>query len=284
MNNQNSSNAGSFDRNWQKRKESYYAHWSKGDIQNQVQLAFRNHWGLLRELMKDSCFNRGRRVLEVGCGRGSLSCYFSDADYDCTLLDISESVINIARGLFEANNLKAKFIIGDVNALPFEDKSFDIIFSIGLLEHLKDIEISIKEQIRVLAEGGLFFGYVVPKYTNNIQKDYEWINDILKGYAENFESSAIAKEDVYRSDAGSESYLPILKKHKLKNIQSSGVYPLPMISHSIKFPFTLMPAESEKALVKQLQKMLEENGRKTGRHPWLCDEGYGQAFVIWGYK
>jgi hypothetical protein len=57
-----------------------------------------------------------------------------------------------------------------------------------------------------------------------------------------------------------------------------------MISHSIKFPFTLMPERSEKALVKQLKKMLEENGCKTGKHPWLCDEGYGQAFIIWGYK
>lgn len=234
--------------------------------------------------MKDSRFNRGRRVLEVGCGRGSLSCYFSDADYDCTLLDISESVINIAQEIFRANNLKAEFMVGDVNALPFKDASFDVVFSIGLLEHLRDIEISIKEQIRVLADGGLFLGYVVPNYSDNIQKDYEWINDILKGYAENFENSAIAKEDVYRSDAGTESYLPILKKYKLKNIQSSGVYPLPMISHSIKFPFTLMPEESEKALVKQLQKMLTENGHKTGKHPWLCDEGYGQAFIVWGYK
>ena len=281
MSNVQHSHINSFDKNWKQRKESFYTHWSKGKILNQIQLAFRNHWSLLCELMKNPDFNQGKRVLEVGCGRGSLSCYFSNAGYDCMLLDISEGAIDIAQEIFKTNSLKATFKVGDVNTLPFEKKSFDVVFSIGLLEHLEDIEAPIKEQIRVLDDGGLFFGYIVPEYSDNIQKDYEWVNDILKGYAED---TAAEKEEVYRSDAGSEYYLPILKRYKLKDIQASGVYPLPMISHSKKFPFTLMPKESEKALVKQLEKMLEENGRKTGKHSWLCDEGYGQAFIIWGYK
>ena len=36
-----------------------------------------------------------------------------------------------------------------------------------------------EEQFRVLRKGGVWFGYIVPKYTDNIQKDYNWINDIL---------------------------------------------------------------------------------------------------------
>lgn len=275
----------SFDTNWKNREESLYTHWTRGELENQIQLAFRNHWTLFSELMeKEPNYNGGKRALEIGCGRGSLSCYFSDAGFDCTLVDLSASVIDVAKNIFEKNNLKAKFQVGDTNALEISDNSFDVIYSIGLLEHFEDIEKPLKEQIRVLDKGGIWFGYIVPKYTDNVQKDYEWINDILKGYHKQTEQVAVHKESVYRSDFGSERYVPILKKLGLKNIQVSGVYPLPMISHSIDFPFSLMPKDSEKALVKHFEKMMEENRAKTGKHPWLCEEGFGNAFLVWGVK
>ena len=284
MSRQEQGDTNSFEKNWRKRKEAYYTHWIRGEPLNQMQLAFRNHWSLFNELMKNPLFNQGKRVLEVGCGRGSLSCYFSDAGYDCTLLDHSESVIEIAQKIFELNNLKATFCVGDANSLPFEDKSFDIVFSIGLLEHFEDIEPPILEQIRVLDDGGFFVAYIVPRYTDNIQKDFEWINGILKGYAQKLNSEQVEKQSLFRSDADSKHYIHILKRYGLKDVYSSGVYPLPMISHYIEFPFTLMPEQSEKALVKHFANMLESNSRKTGKHPWLCDEGYGQAFIVWGYK
>lgn len=275
----------SFDTNWKNRKESLYTHWTRSEIENQIQLAFRNHWTLFSELMeREPNYNGGKRALEIGCGRGSLSCYFSEAGFDCTLVDLSESVIDVAKNIFEKNNLKANFQVGDANALEIADNSFDVIYSIGLLEHFEDIEKPLKEQIRVLDKGGIWFGYIVPKYTDNVQKDYEWINEILKGYHKQTEQVTVHKESVYRSDFGSERYVPILEKLGLKNIQVSGVYPLPMISHSIDFPFSLMPKDSEKALVKHFEKMLKENRAKTGKHPWLCEEGFGNAFLVWGVK
>lgn len=274
----------SFQGNWKARGESYYVHWTRSEPVNQVQLAFRNHWNLLCELIEDSCFNKGDRVLEVGCGRGSLSCYFSDAGYKCTLLDISAEVIEKAKDIFQKYELKAEFQVGDAERFSFEDRSFDVVFSIGLLEHFDNWESLIREQIRVLDDGGLLFCYVVPDYSDNIQKDYAWINEILKGYVKKAEGQSQEKFPVWRSTASSVSGLLLLKKYGLSNVHTSGVYPLPMISHSIEFPFTLMPEESEKALVRHFTKMLEENGRKTGKHPWLCEEGYGQAFVMWGYK
>jgi len=274
----------SFEQNWKEREETNYVHWTPSKAKNQIQLAFKNHWHLLCELMESRYFNNGKRVLEVGCGRGSLSCYFSDAGYDCSLLDISEDVIKKAKAIFQENELKAKFRVGSVEALPFENNIFDVVFSIGLLEHFEDAELAISEQIRLLDEGGLLFCYIVPEYSDNIQKDYEWVNEVLKGYVESPTGHSSQKKEVFRSIAGSEYYLSLLKKNGLNNISASGVYPLPMISHSIEFPFTLMPDKSEQALVQQFKKMLEKRQKKTRKNPWLCEEGYGQAFVVWGYK
>ena len=275
----------SFDTNWKNREESLHTHWTRGKVENQIQLAFRNHWTLFSEIMKNTPeYSKGKRVLEIGCGRGSLSCYFSDSGYDCTLLDLSESVLDVAKDIFDKNKLKAKFIVGDANNLEIPNNSFDVIYSIGLLEHFDDVRTTISEQMRVLDTGGIWFGYIVPKYVDNVQKDYEWINDILKGYYQKNKDVNKNKESVYRSDLGSESYIPILEESGLKNIQVSGVYPLPMISHSIDFPFSLMPVDSEKSLVNYFEEKLKEIEIKTGEHPWLCKEGSGNAFLIWGVK
>jgi ubiquinone/menaquinone biosynthesis C-methylase UbiE len=273
-----------WNKNWQLREEAFYTHWTKDDPENQIQLAFRNHWNLFNTFMDSPFYNGGKRVLEVGCGRGSLSSYFSEAGFDCTLLDLSPDVIEIAKDIFSHNNLPAKFLVGDAYDLMLEGNSFDLVFSIGVFEHFEDIATPIKEQIRILDEGGLFIAYIVPEYQDNVQKSFHWVNEILKGYvrANNSSSSQSVKHEVYRSDRGSEKYIPVLEEFGLKNISSSGTYPVPMISHSINFPFSLMPPESEKSFVKHLESILKSN---TGfPHPWMCNEGEGNAFVVWGYK
>ena len=55
--------------------------------------------------------NKGIRVLEVGCGRGTMSCYFSDAGYDCSLLDLSERAIEIAARVFEKEQLSTPKLV-----------------------------------------------------------------------------------------------------------------------------------------------------------------------------
>ncbi|MFA7252971.1 MAG: class I SAM-dependent methyltransferase [Patescibacteria group bacterium] len=271
-----------FEKNWQTREESYYNHWTKDEPANQIQFAFRNHWEVFQELMRDNHFNKGRRCLEVGCGRGSISAYFADAGFDCTLLDVSPDVIEIARKIYKKNNLKAKFVVGDANDLPFSEGSFDIVVSIGLLEHFENFDKTIGEQVKMLAPGGLFLGYIVPKYTDNIQKDYEWINQVLKGYKK--EGRIASKEEVFRSDTPSSVYLKAMKASGLEASKSSGIYSVPMISHSIDFPFSLMPEESEKALLLHFKKLFAERKKKSDKHPWLCKEGFGQSFLVWGYK
>ncbi len=275
----------SFDSNWKSREESLYTHWTRGELENQIQLAFRNHWTLFKELMENEKeYSGGKRALEVGCGRGSLSCYFSDAGFDCNLLDLSPSVLSISKSIFKKNNLKAQFMVGNANAIKVPNNSFDVVYSIGLLEHFENIEKPLKEQIRVLDNGGMWFGYIVPKYIDNVQKDYDWINNLLKGYYGENDKKITHKEEIYRSDFGSDRYVPILEGLGLRNIQVSGVYPLPMISHSTDFPFSLMPKDSEKVLVKYFDKILKERKIETGNHPWLCEEGFGNAFLIWGVK
>ena len=64
------------------------------------------------------------------------------------------------------------------------------------------------------------------------------------------------------------------------NIKSSGIYPVPMISISKSFPFTLMDKNIEKVIVNHFEKLLYEDFNNS----WLCNEKKGQAILVWGTK
>ena len=283
MSNFDKGSGDSFEKNWSSQKESLYTHWTREEPQNQIQLAFRQHWILFNEILGADFQNK--RVLEVGCGRGTMSAYFADEDHDCTLLDLSPEVVKIAEDIFVKHNLAAKFVVGDAMQLPFEEESFDLAFSIGLLEHFEDIEKVIEEQYRILAKGGFFLAYVVPDNKDNVQKDYEWVNDILRSIVGSEEmGNASKKSSVFRSDDNSQKYVECMKCLGFQDIKTAGVYPLPMISYSPSFPFTLLNPKAEQVLVRHFNTVLKEREKKQGKNPWLCDEKYGQAFLVWGVK
>lgn len=268
-----------FDLSWKNNKESNYSHWTTSKPVNQIQFAFRNHWKVFKSIIKKSKL-KSNRVLEVGCGRGSLSAYFADNKWDCSLLDSSKKAIDLAKKYFKKNKLTASFTVADCKKLPFYNNSFDVVFSIGLFEHFKNPEQAIKEQIRVLDKNGIFIGYIVPKIKNNVQIDYEWINQIFLLNSKQNKSKPSIKKKIFRTTHMSNYYVKILKKLKMQNIQFSGIYPLPMISTSPSFPFTLMDNKIEKVIVSHFEKVLYSKFNNS----WLCDENKGQAILVWGTK
>lgn len=103
-------------------------------LQNRVNIEVRK--AIIRE-----CFPSvtGRRVLDVGCGDGSLSMPFMDAN-QVVLLDAATQMIEIARK--EVNQLgyqaNATFVKDDI--LKYEDQDkFDIILCIGVISHIEDV-------------------------------------------------------------------------------------------------------------------------------------------------
>jgi ubiquinone/menaquinone biosynthesis C-methylase UbiE len=268
-----------FSANWKHRAEALVNHWTAGDPENQIQLAFRKHWELFRERLGDK--NSGK-CLEVGCGRGTISSYFASAGYDCTLLDYSAEALDLARAIFGKAGWPAKFIRGDANALPFKDGSFDVVVSIGLLEHFENVEKPLREQWRVLKPGGTCLAYIVPERPDNVQRYFRWVNLGLKLASPLWATlkAVAAKAEVYRSDFGSERYLDVVRDLSVTDVFVSGVYPLPMISHSPEFPFSLLPKPLEGALTSVFQAVLAARKKITGRNPWLCDEKFGQAFLV----
>ncbi len=89
-------------------------------------------------------------ILEVGCGSAVASILLNDLGYKVTAIDNDEVVIDNARKRIAQVGMNIQILRMDASDLQFEDKSFDTVFSQGLLEHLSDGEIlqSLKEQKR----------------------------------------------------------------------------------------------------------------------------------------
>lgn len=102
-------------------------------------------------------------VLDAGCGGGrySVAWRLLGANH-VTGIDISDINICDAQNRVEDCNIN-NVIFKQINALdlPFDDNSFDIVFSNGVLHHTTDWEKGVGELIRVLKPGGLGWLYLI---------------------------------------------------------------------------------------------------------------------------
>ncbi len=95
--------------------------------------------------------HRGEKVLEVGCGTGSDLLQFAKHGALATGVDLTAKHVELARK--RVGDLAVVYE-ADARHLPFEDASFDYIYSHGVLHHSDEPEKIVREMFRVLRPGG----------------------------------------------------------------------------------------------------------------------------------
>jgi 2-polyprenyl-3-methyl-5-hydroxy-6-metoxy-1,4-benzoquinol methylase len=105
---------------------------------------------------------RGLSVLEIGCGRGSFARYLQQQGANLVAADFSESAIEIAkRRLAGLSNYK--LLVADIQEIPFEAETFDVVVSLATLEHVRDPDAALRELVRVTKKGGRLM-VMIPNY------------------------------------------------------------------------------------------------------------------------
>jgi ubiquinone/menaquinone biosynthesis C-methylase UbiE len=111
-------------------------------------------------------------VLECGCGRGAgarlILRTFRPSSIHATDLDVK--MVEQARTYLSEKELRRiRLYVGDVQSIPFNDASFDLVFSFGILHHVIDWRSSLTEIARVLKKGGFYiFEELYPSLYQNV--------------------------------------------------------------------------------------------------------------------
>ncbi len=107
----------------------------------------------MREVMEFDKF-RGKRLVEVGCGMGTDLLQFARGGARVTGVDVTPRSVEISRQHFRVYGMSADFALTDAERLPFDDETFDVFYSNGVLHHTPNTAEAIREAYRVLKTGG----------------------------------------------------------------------------------------------------------------------------------
>jgi SAM-dependent methyltransferase len=82
-----------------------------------------------REFVERLGLKKGDVVLDVACGTGNTAIPAARAGAEVTGIDIAPNLIEQAIARNEAENLTAEFDVGDAEAMPYDDDSFDVVLT-----------------------------------------------------------------------------------------------------------------------------------------------------------
>jgi SAM-dependent methyltransferase len=182
---------------------------------------------LLSRLIK-----KDAKVLEGGSGSGWLIAAMNDDGYDWTGIDYSEELIDEFKSQYPS--YAAKAFVGDARKLPFEDNSFEVYFSPGVIEHYEEEPLErhkiLEEAKRVVKLGGKLL--ISVPIMNIVRQISYLMNRQKKPEGKPFYQAIYTREELKERLA--ESGLAIDKWHGtgVHDIKAFGIKVFPKMFHS----------------------------------------------------
>lgn len=152
------------------------------DVQNASQFA--------QDLIADGHF--GKQMLDIGSGYGSNVLAARHAGLNASGIELEPFEVVFARNRLREerpdDSVEEVYHLGSGLALPFHDKSFDVVTIMNVLEHVPDYRQLLKEAVRVLRPGGVLYA-VCPNYAAFRQEAHyhvPWLPFFHKGLASGY--------------------------------------------------------------------------------------------------
>ena len=151
----------------------------------------------------------GKRLLEVGVGLGTDLVQFAKAGADVSGIDITQRHLDLAARNFEVRGLHADLRYAAAAAIPFENDSFDVVYSFGVLHCTDNTVRCLTECHRVLKPGGelilaMYYKYSFFHFYTIV------VNGILRGGLRNLDKGLMS---LIECGADGVTFVPLVKTY-----------------------------------------------------------------------
>ncbi|MFA6391506.1 MAG: class I SAM-dependent methyltransferase [Patescibacteria group bacterium] len=112
-------------------------------------------------------YGKDKNVLEIGCGTGIILNEVNKFAHIANGIDLSPGMLERAK----EKGLQVQ--VANAKSIPFNDKTFDVVYSFKVLAHIPEIKETIKEAVRIVKDDGtlileFYNPYSMKKLTNLI--------------------------------------------------------------------------------------------------------------------
>ena len=146
--------------NNQKNVKEQYA--NAGNLNTRISIHQKystNKMGFGNWIFSNYKITEGMKVLELGCGTGDMwkgHEYLINTCSKIILSDFSEGMLENTKANLGVNT-NVEYHVIDIQDIPFEDESFDVVIANMMLYHVPDMKRGLSEVRRVLKKGGAFY-------------------------------------------------------------------------------------------------------------------------------
>jgi SAM-dependent methyltransferase len=138
---------------------------------------------------------KGKDVLEVGLGYGTVSQRLAEAGANYSGLDIAQGPVSVVNQRMRQAALNGQATQGSILEPPFGPESFDAVVAIGCLHHTGDLQRAISQCWNVLRPGGqlivmVYYAYSYRRFLNAPASTLRYAGRELLGYRGGVEGNA----------------------------------------------------------------------------------------------
>ena len=154
----------------------------------------------------ENCKNK--KILEIGCGGGIDSMEYSRNGGNVWATDLTDEAVEFTKGRIERHDFKnIKVEKVSVKDIPYEDNFFDVVHVFGILHHITDVDVGVKEILRVLKPGGSVYAMFYNKNSLLYYHSIMYLRGVVNGEFER----GLTEEDLVSKYSEAETGCPYTK-------------------------------------------------------------------------
>jgi glycosyltransferase involved in cell wall biosynthesis/ubiquinone/menaquinone biosynthesis C-methylase UbiE len=162
----------------------------------------------------------GEQVLEVGGGMGTDLAQFATSGAIVSDVDLSGGHLQIAQENFRLRGLAGRFVHHDAESLPFEDGTFDLVYSNGVIHHTPNTRRTVAEIFRVLKPGGRAIVMVYAENSLQYWRNLVWYYGMKSGDLASHSMADIMSRSVERTGNDARPLVKVYTKARLRTLFS----------------------------------------------------------------